>query len=53
MQNNKKILVFGGKQLRPNLHIQDYCNVIKLLIKAPRKNSKNQIFNVGMKIYQF
>ena len=34
--NNKKILVFGGKQLRPNLHIQDYCNVIKLLIKAPR-----------------
>ena len=45
--NNKKILVFGGKQLRPNLHIQDYCNVIKLLIKAPRKKIQNQIFNVG------
>lgn len=45
--NNKKILVFGGKQLRPNLHIQDYCNVIKLLIKAPRKKIQNKIFNVG------
>ena len=45
--NNKKIIVFGGKQLRPNLHIQDYCDVIKLLVKAPRKKIQNQIFNVG------
>ena len=45
--NNRKILVFGGKQLRPNLHIQDYCDVVKLLIKAPKKKIENQIFNVG------
>ena len=45
--NNRKILVFGGKQLRPNLHIQDYCDVVKLLIKAPKKKIDNQIFNVG------
>ena len=45
--NNKKIIVFGGKQLRPNLHIQDYCDVVKLLIKAPKKKIQNQIFNVG------
>jgi nucleoside-diphosphate-sugar epimerase len=45
--NNKLIRVFGGNQLRPNLHIQDYCDVIILLIKAPAKKIKNQIFNVG------
>jgi len=45
--NNKKIIVFGGKQLRPNLHIQDYCDVVKLLIKAPKTKIQNQIFNVG------
>tara|TARA_Y100000591_G_C21848080_1_gene709899 strand:- start:301 stop:1311 length:1011 start_codon:yes stop_codon:yes gene_type:complete len=45
--NNKKIIVFGGKQLRPNLHIQDYCDVVKLLIKAPKNKIQNQIFNVG------
>ena len=32
-----KITVFGGKQLRPNLHIQDYCNVIELLMNAPKE----------------
>ena len=26
--NKKKIQVFGGDQLRPNLHIQDYCDVV-------------------------
>jgi len=45
--NKKSINVFGGKQLRPNLHIQDYCDVVELLIKSPDKKIKNQIFNVG------
>ena len=30
--NKKKITVFGGDQLRPNLHIQDYCDLIEKLI---------------------
>ncbi len=42
-----KITVFGGDQLRPNLHIKDYCDVVKVLIKAPHNKIKNQIFNVG------
>ena len=25
---NNKIIVFGGNQLRPNLHIKDYCDVV-------------------------
>ena len=45
--NKKKIQVFGGDQLRPNLHIQDYCDVINLLIEAPKEKIQDQIFNVG------
>ncbi len=45
--NNKKILVFGGDQLRPNLHIDDYSDVVSILIDAESKSIKNEIFNVG------
>ena len=45
--NKGKILVFGGEQLRPNLHIQDYADLCKLLLIAPDKKIANQIFNVG------
>ena len=45
--NNKKITVFGGDQLRPNLHIQDYCDFVELLIEAESEKIRNQIFNVG------
>ena len=45
---NKKIInVFGGDQLRPNLHILDYCDVVLKLMKAPSHKIRNQIFNVG------
>jgi len=45
--SNNKINVFGGSQLRPNLHIKDYCNAVIALINADSKKIKNQIFNVG------
>ncbi len=45
--NKNKIVVFGGKQLRPNLHIEDYCGVVECLINAPSDKIKDQIFNVG------
>ncbi len=45
--NNNKITVFGGKQLRPNLHIQDYCDFVKLSISSPSEKIRNQKFNVG------
>ena len=44
---NNKILVFGGKQLRPNLHVQDYCDALLKLIKTDKKLVQNEIFNVG------
>ena len=45
--NKKFIKIFGGDQLRPNLHVKDYCAAVKLLLEAPKKLVENQIFNVG------
>ena len=48
--NNSKIKIFGGNQLRPNLHILDYCRAVLFLIKADKKVNK-EIFNVGNENY--
>ena len=45
--NKNKITVFGGDQLRPNLHVQDYCETVELLLNAPSEKIQNEIFNVG------
>ena len=45
--NKGKITVFGGEQLRPNLHIQDYCDACKLLMTAPDEKVAGERFNVG------
>ncbi len=45
--NKKFIKVFGGKQLRPNLHILDYCGAVLKLINSPSAKIQNKIFNVG------
>jgi len=44
---NNKITVFGGSQLRPNLHIQDYVDACKMLLLAPSEKIANEIFNCG------
>ena len=44
---NNKINVFGGDQLRPNLHIQDYSECVQLLINEDKNKIQKQIFNVG------
>ncbi len=45
--NNGKITVFGGEQLRPNLHILDYCDAVQVLLDAPDEKISNEIFNIG------
>jgi nucleoside-diphosphate-sugar epimerase len=45
--NAGRINVFGGSQLRPNLHIQDYCDAVELFLTAPADKLRNEIFNVG------
>ncbi len=45
--NNNKITVFGGSQLRPNLHIQDMCDLYKLLLTVSSEKIAGQTFNAG------
>jgi len=45
--NSDKILVYGGAQLRPNLHIADYAELCVNLLAAPDDLIANQIFNCG------
>jgi nucleoside-diphosphate-sugar epimerase len=45
--NKNKITVFGGAQMRPNLHVQDYCDAVELLMTAPTDKIQKQIFNIG------
>lgn len=44
---NNKITVFGGSQLRPNLHVQDYCDAVELFLIAPAAKIQKETFNVG------
>jgi nucleoside-diphosphate-sugar epimerase len=45
--NKGKITVFGGAQLRPNLHIQDMCDAYKKFIEIDSAKIQGQIFNCG------
>jgi len=45
--NKGKITVFGGDQLRPNLHIQDYADLCKLLLEVPAEIIRKEVFNCG------
>ena len=45
--HKRKISVFGGSQLRPNIHIKDMAEVYDLLVTSPRSKVSGQIFNVG------
>ena len=45
--NNKKITVFGGEQQRPNLHIQDMCDLYQLLLELPEEKVAGETFNAG------
>jgi len=45
--NKSFIKVFGGEQLRPNLHILDYCEAIELFLCAEKQDINKEIFNVG------
>ena len=45
---NNEIKVFGGEQLRPNLHVQDMCDLYELLVGLPQDSFPNkEIYNCG------
>ena len=47
--HNKEIKVFGGDQLRPNIHINDMVNSYLSVIEADGQIINGQIFNVGFR----
>ncbi len=45
--HKRKISIFGGNQLRPNIHIKDMVQAYDLLIEADKDLVTHQIFNAG------
>jgi len=45
--HKREISVFGGEQLRPNIHIADMAEAYLVLLKAPKEKIAGQIFNAG------
>ena len=49
--HKREITVFGGTQLRPNIHIKDMARAYEILIEAPKSKASGEIFNVGYDNY--
>ncbi len=45
--NKGIITVFGGMQMRPNLHIEDMADAYRLMLKAPHDKIHGETFNIG------
>ncbi|HXF54888.1 MAG TPA: SDR family oxidoreductase [Hyphomicrobiaceae bacterium] len=45
--NKGIITVFGGKQMRPNLHIEDMADAYELMLEAPHERIHGETFNVA------
>ena len=45
--HKREITVFGGKQLRPNIHIADMVESYITLLNAPKEAIAGEIFNAG------
>jgi nucleoside-diphosphate-sugar epimerase len=45
--NNGRITVFGGDQMRPNLHVVDVSRLYELLLDTPDEDVYCETFNVG------
>ena len=44
---NRKIRIFGGKQMRPNLHVLDMVRAYEMFLSAPAEKIDGVPFNVG------
>ena len=45
--HKREITVFGGSQLRPNIHITDMVQAYVALLEAPTEKIAGQLFNAG------
>jgi len=44
---NRRITVFGGDQLRPNLHVEDMTDLYLILLAAPDSAIDGKVWNAG------
>lgn len=49
--NKRKIIINGGEQKRPNIHIKDMVNAYIEIINQPNEVVREEIFNVGFENY--
>ena len=45
--HKREISVFGGDQIRPNIHIKDMAKAYLVLLEAPKEKVAGQILNAG------
>ena len=45
--HKREISVFGGRQLRPNIHIADMVEAYVVLLNAPKEKITGEVFNAG------
>ncbi len=50
--NKSEITVFGGEQMRPNIHIEDMADLYIMLLELPDEKIQNKIFNAGYENYK-
>lgn len=49
--NKGSITVFGGEQLRPNIHIEDMTDLYSYLLELPDERIHKKIYNAGCENY--
>jgi nucleoside-diphosphate-sugar epimerase len=49
--NKGVITVFGGNQMRPNLHIEDMVDAYLMMLEAPHEKVQGETFNIGFQNY--
>ncbi len=45
--NKGVITVFGGNQMRPNLHVEDMVDAYEVILDAPHEKIHGEVFNIG------
>src|SRR3972149_7454852 len=50
--NTGEIAVFGGEQMRPNIHIEDITDLYVYLLELPKEKIHRKIYNAGYENYK-
>lgn len=50
--NKGEITVFGGEQMRPNIHIEDITDLYVYLLELSKEKIHKQVFNAGYENYK-